>query len=243
MSINYSTYVAQLSNLMSVQSSTTQFQTMLPGCIDNAEQRLYRDLDFLDTVVRDSSSTLVAGNRNFTLPNSIGTFVVVQGVNIVTPYTTTNPELGTRNELQRVSRDYLDYVWNSASGSTIPQFYSVIGQGQAQVGSFTIIVGPWPDQNYTAEIIGTVRPTPLSQTNANTILTQYVPDLFIAASMIFASGYMKNYGAQVDDPQQGMSWEQLYGKLLASAAAEELRKKCSGPGWTTLSDLATPPVR
>ena len=243
MSINYTSYVAQLSNLMAAQSSTAQFTTMLPGCIDYAEQRIYRDLDFQATEVRDSSGELTAGARNFVLPTSIGTFVVVNGLNVITPSTQTNPDAGTRNELQRVTRDYLDLVWGSATGSTVPQFYAVLGQPQASVGSLLVIVGPWPDLNYTVEVIGTVRPTPLSSTNPNTILTQYLPDLFIAASMIFASGYMRDFGAQSDNPAQAVSWEAQYEKLLASAAAEEMRKKGSGPGWTSLSTVAPTPNR
>ena len=52
MSINYTTYVDQITNIMAVKSTTPQFQTMLPGMIDYAEQRIYRELDLLNTVVR-----------------------------------------------------------------------------------------------------------------------------------------------------------------------------------------------
>ena len=52
--------------------------------------------------------------------------------------------------------------------------------------------------------------------------------------MVFASGYQKNFGSQSDDPKMAMSWEDQYQKLMASANAEELRKKWAGPGWTSL---------
>jgi len=61
MSITYTTYVDQIANIMAVKSTTPQFQTMLPGMIDYAEQRIYRELDLLNTVVRNSSSSFSAG--------------------------------------------------------------------------------------------------------------------------------------------------------------------------------------
>lgn len=97
-----------------------------------------------------------------------------------------------------------------------------------------IIVGPAPDQAYTVEVIGTIRPTPLSATNTTTYLTLYLPDLFVAASMIFMSGYMRDFGSQTDDGQQSVSWDTQYTKLFASANVEEMRKKYSSGAWGSL---------
>lgn len=236
MSLTYTSYVAQIANIMAVRSDTTQFQTMLPGMIDYAEQRIYRELDLLNTVVRDSTLSLTAGSRNFTLPTTTnGPFVTVQGINAITP-AGTQPDSGTRNALQIVVRDFLDTVWNSATGATLPKSFAMIDQ-------FNIIVGPWPDANYVMEVIGTIRPNSLSETNTSTFLTQYLPDLFLAASMIFATGYQRDFGSQADNPAQSQSWESQYEKLFASANGEELRKKFAGPGWTSLSSVANPPVR
>lgn len=230
MSLTYTTFVSQLSNLMAADSSTTQFQTMLPGLIDYAEQRIYRELDLLSTIVKDASASLTANSRNFTLPSAQGRFVTVQGVNVITPVSTA-PDSGTRNFLSPKSRDYLDAVWNSASGATVPRCFAMITDQ-------TLIVGPWPDSSYTVEVIGTIRPAALSSTNTTTFLTTYLPDLFMAASMVFASGYMRNYGAQAGDPQMATSWEAQFERLLASANIEELRKRFSSFGWTSHQDVA-----
>lgn len=236
MSMTYTTYVAQVANIMAVDPATTQFQTMLPGMIDYAEQRIYRELDLLNTVVRTATSAFVATNRNFTLPTTAnGNYITVQGINVITPAGST-PDDGTRNPLQPTTRDYLDSVWNSISGSSLPKLFAMIDQ-------FNIVVGPWPDSNYTVEVIGTIRPNPLSVTNTTTFLTQYLPDLFLAASMIFATGYQRDFGSQSDNPAQAVSWESQYEKLFASANGEELRKKFAGPGWTSMSSIANPPVR
>lgn len=221
---------------MAVQSSTTQFQTMAPGMIDYAEQRLYRELDLLSTVVTDTTGALVSGSRNFTLPTtSNGKFITIQNINLITPVSATFTT-GTRVPLAPIDKSYLDSVWGSSTGSTIPKNFAMIDQ-------WNIIVGPWPDANYKVEVIGTIRPNPLSATNTATFLTTYLPDLFIAASMIFASGYQRDFGAQADNPQQAQSWEAQYENLIKSAGIEEIRKKWAGPGWSSMSTVANPPNR
>ena len=235
MSLTYTSYVSQISNIMAVSSTTTQFQTMLPGMIDYAEQRIYRELDLLQTVIRNTSGALVTNVRSFSLPTNLGKFVTVQGINIATPVGTPIDN-GQRIILQPVAREYIDSVWNSNINTGTPQVFCMLDQD-------TIAVGPWPNNNYQVEVIGTIRPTPLSQTNSTTFLTLYLPDLFIAGSMIFASGYQRDFGSQADNPQQSSSWEMQYDKLFASANAEELRKKFSGLGWTSYSNAPANPVR
>ena len=106
----------------------------------------------------------------------------------------------------------------------------------------TIIVGPWPDQAYTLEVIGTIRPTPLSVTNTSTYLTTYLPDLWVAATMIFMMGYERDFGAQSDNPASAVSWEGQYEKLFASANVEEFRKKYQSGAWSSMQPtaIATP---
>lgn len=236
MSLTYSQYVIDLSNLLVVESGNPEFQIVLPNIIDDAELRLYRELDLLNTVVRDSSSTLTISTRTFNLPSSIGTFVVVEDINVISPSTTTNPELGTRNPLLPSSKEMLDYLYPSSTGSTIPQYFAMVSQS-------AVVLGPWPDAAYTAEVVGTIRPTALSSTNVTTLLSVYFSDLFISASMVFAAGYQKNYGSAVDDPKMAVTWETHYQSLISSAQVEEARKKFTSQGWSSKqpAPLATPP--
>ena len=101
----------------------------------------------------------------------------------------------------------------------------------------SLYVGPYPDQNYPVEIQGTYRPEPLSLTNPTTYITEYLDDLFIAASMVFASGYMRDFGAQADNPAQAQSWENQYQLIVKGANLEALRQKFTGPAWTSLSAI------
>jgi hypothetical protein len=223
MAYTYNTFVTSLANLLVVPPTDPNFITVLPNIIDDAEQRIYRELDLLNTLYRDSSAALVTGNRNFNLPTSIGIFLVVDLINVITPSGTTNPELGTRNQLLNVSRARLDFLYPSSTGATIPKYFSMINQG-------TIAVGPWPDANYRVEVLGTQRPAPLSVSNPTTMLSLYLPDLFFAASMVFASGYQLNFSAMSDAPQQSVSWESHYQQLKGSAATEEASKKITTLG-------------
>jgi len=225
MSLTYSTYVSSIANLMPVPSSDAGFQTMLPNMIDDAEQRLYRSLDLLNTSVRDSSAAMTAGVRNFNLPSTLGTFIVTDEVNVITPAGQSDPESGARNQLVPASDEMLNAMWPSVTGSSVPQYFAMVNQD-------LIIVGPWPDQAYQVEVVGTIRPQALSSSNTTTLLSVYFPDLLVAASMVFAAGYMKNFGAAVDDPKAGVTWEGHLQELLKSANTEEMRKKFSTEGWS-----------
>lgn len=236
MALTYATYVTSLANLLVVPASDPGFTTDLPNIIDDAELRIYRELDLLNTSVRDSSAALTAGNRNFNIPSSLGTFVVTDEINVVTPAGTTNPDSGTRNALVPTSEEMLNSLWPSLTGSTIPQYFAMVNQG-------TIIVGPWPDAAYQVEAVGTIRPAALSVTNTTTLLSTYFPDLLLAASMVRAAGYQKNYGQGVDDPKMAVTWESHYQALKSAADIEEQRKKFEGPGWSSKnpSPIVTPP--
>ena len=234
-SLNYTTYVQQLSNLMVIPSTDANFQIFLPGCIDYAEGRIYRDLDPLYTQTTDASATVSSGNRNFNLPTSVGTFITCDNINIITP-AGTQSSAGTRVSLTPVSPEFMDLAYPSGQTVTgVPQYYAMRSNTLA-------LLGPAPDAAYYTEVIGTQRPSQLSSGNSSTFLTQYVPDLYIAASMVFAMGYMRDFGGQSDNPQASQSWENQYQILLKSAAIEQFRAAFESAGWTSNAPapLATP---
>lgn len=225
MAYTYATWKTALAELGIYAEDNENFVAILPSVIDYAEQRIYRELNLISTVIRDTSATASANNRNFTLPTAGGRFVVVDAINVMTPVgsqTTRNPVLPT-------SLHYVDLMWptaTAASATTVPTYF-------AMVTDQTLIWGPPPGASFVVEVIGHIRPTPLSVSNTTTFLTSYLPDLFMAASMIFLSGYQKNFGSQADDPRQAVSWDDQYKALLASANGEEIRRKFAGPGWSS----------
>lgn len=227
--INYTTYISEIAAITAISSNIivngdASFGPIAPGMIDYAEQRLYREGDFLTTYITDSSTNVVANNHVFSYPTSQGTFLVIDQINIITP-AGAPVSSGTRVPLQVASKSFLQTLYpNDATSIGVPAYF-------APATATACFLGPVPDQAYNVEIIGTQRPAPLSAANSSTFLTQTLPDLFIAASMIFMSGYMRNFGSQADTPQMAVSWESQYDKLFASADMEEMRKKYQGQAW------------
>ena len=233
MSLTYSTYTTTIANLIEISVTDSNFQQILPSMIDDAEIRICQDVDFLGLVVTDSSVTLTGGNRN---ANWNPLFFVINAINAITPAGTTNPDLGTRNPILPANPEVCDFLYPSSTGSGIPQYFGRVTQS-------TAVLAPWPDQNYTLEIRGTQRPTPLSSTNTTTFISTYLPNLLVAASMIYAAAYQQNFSATGDNPAQGVNWKGHYDDILKSSVIEQARMKFEAEGWSPQqpSPIANPP--
>lgn len=224
--LTYSTYKTQIATLAVVDEADPAFVTILPQMITYAENRMYRDLDFLFTSTSLTGYPLVSGSRSLTIPE--GTFVVTDQINVITPAGTINPDLGTRNPCLPTSKEFLDAVYGSSTTTGIPQYFIPFNDN-------VYLVGPFPDQQYYVEIVGTFRPNSLASANPETFISKYLPDVLIMASMIFVSGYQRNFGRASDDPAMAQSYEAQYQTLLKGAVVEEARKKFESSGWTSQS--------
>lgn len=227
--LTYSQYVTQIAELAVVDTANTDYTTILPAMITYAENRIYRDLDFLSTVAPISGYSLVAGTPNLSFPQ--GTFVTVQNVNVITPVGTSVPNSGTRNTLLPTTKEYIYYTYPNSSVTGLPQYF-------AMMSDYQMLVAPWPDQNYAVEMVGTVRPASLSSTNTTTYISLYLPEILIMASMVYISGYQRNFAlsaSQPNDPSMPVNYEQQYQALIKGATIEEFRKKFQAGGWTSMS--------
>lgn len=225
MGYTYTTYKAALQILVvSNAGGDVDFDGILPSAIDYAEQRCYRELNLLSTVQTLSGTQTAIGSRNASIDNS---FVVVNNINIITPAGST-PAAGKRNPLVPVSRATIDTLWpdNDTANRGVPTMFNMVDQ-------WNMIVAPPPDAVYTIEVTGTYRPDPLSASNQTTFLSQRLPDLFMAASMIFMSSYMRNFSASGSDPAMAVNWETQYEALFKSADTEEARKHFWASSWTS----------
>lgn len=241
--MQYSDLTIQLGDLLVVPitnptsatpSSDTNFNNILPAIITDAEQRIYRELDFLATRTADATLSLAPNSRTLTIPEQI---IIVQEVNVITPAAAV-PSAGYRNPVQPVSLNYLNFTW--------PQEIGTGATGIPNIGSMldatTLIVAPTPDAAYRVEFVGIFRPTPMSASNATTYLGTNYPDLFLAACMVFGAGYQRDFGQMSDDKALAMSWEAHYMTLKASAMEETQRQKWASTGWSALQQapLSTP---
>lgn len=219
-------YQTQIAEMAVVDRLDSNFTTILPAMITYAENRMYRDLDFLFTSTSITGYLVPAGSRQITVPE--GTLVVSEQINIITPAGQSNPNAGTRTPLLPTTKEYLDAVYGSSSYTGVPEYFVPFNDN-------LFLVGPFADQNYYVEIVGTYRPASLSSTNTSTFISLYLPDVFIMASMIYISAYQRNFGRQSDDPQMAQSYESQYNALLKGAAVEEARKKFEAAAWSSQS--------
>jgi hypothetical protein len=231
--LTYSQYVTQIANLAVVDPNDTAFTTLLPQMITYAENRMYRDIDFLFTQQSVTGYTINQGSRQIIVPQ--GTFVTTQQINVITPAGAPNPDSATRNPLLPTTKEFLDSTYGVSGYFGLPVYYAPFNDN-------IFYVGPFSDNTYYVEIVGTYRPDSLSASNTTTFISLYLPDVFIMASMVFISGYQRNFGRQSDDPSMAQSYENQYQLLLKGSIVEEARKKYQSGGWTSMSPavVATP---
>lgn len=215
-------------------SSDANFNAILPRAVEQAEQRIYRELDLITTETAETAA-LSSGVRNIAIPGGI---LILHELNIVTPAGTA-PDQGTRNPVQRVSLAFLNAVAPTAAATlgspSLPKYYALLDDVDVRLG-------PAPDAAYEAEFIGVVRPAPMSSANPTTWLGTNLPDLLLAGVNVFMAGYQRDFGAQSDNPQLALSWEASFQELKKSALVEEARRKAQSVAWQPYSPapLATP---
>lgn len=224
-------YIGQIATMAVVDETDAAFLAILPQMITYAENRIYRDVDFLFTSIANSSYAIPINTRTINVPP--GTFVVPEQINLLTPAGATNPESGIRVPLLPTTKEFLDAIYGSSSATGQPKYF-------CPFDDYTFLVGPYADATYTVEIIGTYRPASLSVTNTTTFISLYLPDLFIMASMIYIAAYQRNFSSALgNDPQMPVNYETQYQTLLRGAVSEENRKKFEASGWSSQSASTT----
>lgn len=242
MSLTYFTYVHRLMDLTNTLKTDINPTLMVPACVDYAEQRIYRELNLITQNITDASASLSSDNRTFVLSTAIGTYLTVQEINVINSTSLNSSQGGTRLKLAPAALNVVNFLYPSEKSSfygsttantTFPALFAIKDDK-------TIIVGPPPDASYFVEIIGQIRPTPLSTANSTTFLSKQLPDLFLAASMVYLCGYAKDKA--ITTQQSGdiaaatQYWESQYQTLFKSALAEDVRIKYN----QTLTAVANP---
>lgn len=227
---------------LATPSSNTDFNNILPRAVEYTELTMLRDpdLDFLAVRTYDATTSCTPSNRQMAIPAAI---IVPIDLSLISPAATT-PALGTRNRVQRVSPTFIDMLYSTeAAGTGLPSYYAVSDNNQSSGLALQVRFGPAPDAAYVAEWYGQYRPAALSATNTANFLSVNLPDLYLAKSMVFLSGYIRNFGAQADDPKMALSWTMVYEQAKQGAAVEEARRKAESVGWTAhaATRSASPP--
>ncbi len=232
---SYSDLLADVSSTIVVEPTNAAYIAIFPQWINAGEGRVYRELNLLDASVRDSSASTTSGSRNFNLPTTVGTFLIVEDINVITPASTA-PDSGTRNRLTPVSLSVLDWTYPSATGTAAPSMWAYASQNTYLTGGAAqgqIVFGPWPDDTYRIEVIGKIQPAALSATNTNTWLTDNIYDVLFKAVMVEATAWQQNFSQSgADNPQAATTWNAAYITARDSAATWAARARLGGASWT-----------
>lgn len=235
--------VAALSYYTQQEQPDASFTAATPTFVNNAELRIYRELDFAATSGQNTSLSTVAGNKTVDLTGMSGQTIIGTPVAFQYPVVveTLAAKVGTRwIPFQLTSLDWIDMAWPDETITWPPAlglaYYNMLDNQTARIA-------PVPDQIYQLRVSGTWRPAPMSAANPITWLGTNLPDLLFAAVMVEAMGYQRDFGAQADNPQAALSWEARYGEAKTTALREEALRKGFGPGFQPYAPapLAKPP--
>jgi hypothetical protein len=208
------------------------FNALIPQMLNYAELRIQRDVDLMALQTSGPASYPTAiGSGALAIP--VADFVTVQTLARLDPS-------GAGTPLTPASKAWLQAVYGAGSTFGPPLYYAPIGGDQATAGqtSNRFLLGPIPDLVYGMNVTGTIRMPSLgllvpSDGTGTTFIATWLPDLLIAASMIYITAAQRNFGAASSDPQMGMSWEGVYQTALASEVVEEAKKHFEGAAWTS----------
>lgn len=215
--MNYSGFLTDMAAWTQESATDPDWINSLPTVIELAEKRCYRDLDLLAANVTDSTGLLSVNTRTFTLPTTYGRFISVDQAAVI--LTT-----GEKVLMTPVSTQFVDALWpldTAPTTTTLPGYF-------ARLDDTALMVAPTLGSSLGSlllQIRGNIRPAALSAGNTTTWLSLYAYDLFFAAVMLAASAYMRNFGAQSDNPAMAVSWDKEYAARLVAAKTEENRKK------------------
>ena len=124
----------------------------------------------------------------------VNSFITLQDISYVS---------GTKTlRILPTSRWFINEVYPDSSMQGPPVYYAPLGGDPTTTGgtSQLYVFGPTPDQNYALSINGTVRMISLNSFNTSpnagtnyTFISAYLPDLLLMASMIYLSGFQRNF--------------------------------------------------
>ena len=242
--LSYNQWVQQVATMAVVQAAETSgvwafsdpaMATITPMILNYAELRIARDVNMLSSMT-SNTYTLTAGAPVFSL--NPGDFLTVQTCEICQ---ISNGNVVSSTPLIPVSKEFIQNCYSGLSSSGQPKYFAMYGDnfGDEQDTATNIVFGPAPSYGFSLRVTGTAR-QPSLYTNAvsgiadteYTYISQWFPDLLLLASMIYISGFQRNFSATSADVEMAMSWEKQYQLVRIGAIQEEDRRRQQGSGWT-----------
>ena len=187
--------------------STVLSDTILNGIINDAELRIFRDVDS-DNNRRYATANLIASTRFIDTPTDA---LVIRSAQIV------DSELADGNTNQE--RDFLQWrdtsfmsEFNPTAVTGVPKYYSWWDKNR-------IIVAPTPDQTYIIQLNYILKDPGLSSTNTTTYISLNFPNGLLYACLVEAYGFLKG-------PQDLLQlYEQKYKQVVEGFSIEQMGRR------------------
>ena len=179
--------------------------TILDGIIENAEFRIFRDIDS-DNNRRYATANLITSDRFISRPAGL---LIVRSAQIVDSDGSSEPD--NREFLQYRDTSFMS-EFNPTAVTGTPKYYSWWDKDR-------IIVAPTPDQTYTIQLNYILKDPGLSSTNTTTYISQNFPNGLLYACLVEAYGFLKG-------PQDLLQlYEQKYKQVVEGFSIEQMGRR------------------
>ena len=179
--------------------------TILDGIIENAEFRIFRDIDS-DNNRRYATANLITSDRFISRPAGL---LVVRSAQIVDSQGSSQPN--NREFLQYRDTSFMS-EFNPTGGTGVPKYYSLWDEQN-------IVVAPTPDATYEIQLNYILKDPGLSSTNTTTYISQNFPNGLLYACLVEAYGFLKG-------PQDLLQlYEQKYKQVVEGFSIEQMGRR------------------
>ena len=196
--MTYAELVQKISDYTEVDSNVLT-STIVNGFIEDAEWRIYRDVDS-DSNRKYAVANLVANDRFISTPADA---LVIRSLQIV------NGGAGsTRNFLEFRDTSFMS-EFNSTGVTGEPKYYGMWEDDK-------MVLAPTPNSTYQVQVNYILKDPGLSSTNTETYLSKYFPNGLLYACLVEAFSFLKGpadllqlYEGRYKQATQGFSIEQM----------------------------------
>jgi hypothetical protein len=202
--MTYTELLQKIRDYTEVGSSVLS-DTILNGIIEDAEFRIFRDVDS-DKNRRYATANLVVNTRFIQTPDNA---LVIRSAQIVDSDGTSSAN--NRDFLQWRDTSFMS-EFNNLETTGVPKYYSWWDKNH-------LVFAPTPDATYTIQLNYILKDAGLSSTNTTTYLSLNFPNGLLYACLVEAYGFLKG-------PQDLLQlYEQKYKQVVEGFSIEQMGRR------------------
>tara|TARA_Y100000004_G_scaffold127559_1_gene143586 strand:+ start:2500 stop:3153 length:654 start_codon:yes stop_codon:yes gene_type:complete len=183
-------------------SSTVLSDSIINGFINDAEWKIFRDVDS-DNNKRYATANLIVSQRYIDVPDNA---LIIRSAQIIDSDGTSSAD--NRDFLQWRDTNFMS-EYNPKGTTGVPKYYGWWDKN-------TLVFAPTPNQTYTIQLNYILKDEGLSSTNTTTYLSLYFPNGLLYACLVEAFSFLKGpndllqlYEGKYKQVVEGFSIEQM----------------------------------